>query len=132
MNRRTLTSLLLLTACVPALGNAEVLTGRLLSSQLSVYEQQQRSVLNAVLKLQDGSYVLINCDLRNEPEPAVDLREANALMQAYIAGGSRTRVEAEVEKSSSASGFPTYAMKTWKMPIPGFDAYRFTCGQHRS
>ncbi len=119
---------LLLLAALPAQA-AESIMGRLLNAELTVYEQQQRSVLNAVVRVNDGSYILVNCDLHdNDPQPAVDLREAQALMRAYIAGGSRTTIEATVEKSTSLTGFPTYNMKSWKMPIPGVDAYSFRCG----
>lgn len=110
---------------------AETIVGRLLNAELAIYEQQERSRLTAVVRVNDGSYVLVNCELAdNDPPPAVDLREAHALMHAYLAGGSRNTIETSVEKSDSLTGFPTYTMNSWKMPIPGFDDYSFRCA-HR-
>ena len=125
---KTITGVMFLLLAVLPVQAVENITGRLLNAELTVYEQQARSVLNAVVRVNDGSYILINCELHDDkPQPMVDLREAHALMRAYIAGGSRTSIEATVEKSSSLAGFPTYNMKSWKMPIPGFDAYSFSC-----
>lgn len=106
----------------------EGIVGKLLAATIAIYEQSDRTVLTTVVRVNDGSYVLVRCDLKNsEPPPAVDLREAHALMNAHIFAGSGTNIEVTAVKDSSLTGFPSYAMKSWKMTIPGLEAYRFKC-----
>ncbi len=104
------------------------IVGKLLTATLAIYEQSDRSVLTTVVRVNDGSYVLVRCELKNsDPRPAVDLREAHALMNAHIFAGSGTNIEVTATRASSLTGFPAYQMKSWKMTIPGLDAYRFNC-----
>jgi hypothetical protein len=111
----------------PSYGS-ETIVGKLLAAELTVYEQAARSVLNVVLRVNNGSYVLVTCDqVDGNAEPSVDLREASVLMQAFITAGSGLHVETVAVRDSSKTGFPRYQMKTWNMPIPGVDAYKFDC-----
>ena len=106
----------------------ESIVGKLLTATLAIYEQSDRSVLTPVVRVNDGSYVLIRCELKNSsPRPAVDLREAHALMNAHIFAGSGTNIEVTAVPAPSLTGFPAYQMKSWKMTIPGLEAYRFNC-----
>lgn len=117
-----------------ALANApvaaqELVVGRLLNAELMHYESQSRMLLTAVVRVNNGNYVSIRCEQSlRDASPTVDLVEAHALMRAYIAGGSGTNIEVTVSRDTSPTGFPTYRMQTWKMPIPGAEAYQFNCG----
>ncbi len=107
---------------------AETVVGKLLNAELMRNEARKMLQLTIVVRVNNGSYVLINCAVADDaPATAVDLTEAHALMRAYIAGGSGTNVEATVTKSASSTGFPSYLLQSWKMPIPGLDDYAFSC-----
>jgi hypothetical protein len=128
--KRPLTTALILFAATLTAHAEETIVGSLLSSQLTVYEQAQKSVLDAVVRVQDGSYVIVTCEINDSgAQAAAGLREANVVMQAYIASGSRTTVEVIGEKSASPTGLHRYVMKSWDMPIPGLDDYQFVCGE---
>jgi hypothetical protein len=130
MNKHLIFLVAFISIVFPPLASAaeQVIVGKLLTATLSIYEQSDRSVLTTVVRVNDGSFMVVHCDLKNNnPPPAVDLREAHALMNAHIFAGSGTNIEVTAVSGSSVTGFPSYAMKSWKMSIPGLDAYRFDC-----
>jgi hypothetical protein len=132
MIKKIIYALAIISLPIPAAVGAEeeTIVGKLLSATVAIYEQRDRTVLNTVVRVNNGSYMLVRCDLKNnDPQPLVDLLEAHTLMQAHIFAGSGTNIEVTVVKGSSLTGFPSYTMKSWKMTIPGWDAYRFNCSQ---